>query len=113
MLYCYGISRVDNKNQAHKKGWKKVNSTHNFIVCRVSAFWNRSCFPSTDLIRVRQKIKFSMCTWGRTIWEALKNKMFINMNTSAIAKKTNKEIPNEIWTIRRHRNILHSQYSPG
>lgn len=68
-----------------------MTGTHNFIVSRVRAFWNCSCFPLTDLIRIRQKIKFSMCTWGRAIWEVLKNKMVINMNAHVLAKKKNKE----------------------
>lgn len=74
-----------------KQGWKKVNSTHKFIVSRVRAFWSCSCFPSTDLVTVWQKIKFSLCTWGRAIWEVLENKKVINMNVHALAKKTNKK----------------------
>jgi len=107
MLYCSFISRVGKENQSSMKWWKKVNGTHNFIVSRVRGFWSCSCFPSTDLIRIRQKIKFSVCTWGRAIWEALKNKTVINMNVHVLATK-----PNKIWTLSRHRNMSYL-YSLG
>lgn len=68
-----------------------MNGTHKFIVGRVRAFWSCSCFPLTDLIRIWQKIKFSVCTWGRAIREALENKKVINMNAHVLAKKTNKK----------------------
>lgn len=42
-------------------------------------------------MRIWQKIKFSVCTWGRAIWEALENKKVINMNVPVPAKKTNKK----------------------
>lgn len=79
------------QRKSNEKRWKKETSTHDFIVSRVRAFWSCSCFPLTDLIRIRQKIKFCMCTWGRAIWEALKNKAAINMNACVLAKKTNKK----------------------
>lgn len=70
-----------------------MDGTHKFIVSRVRTFWSCSCFPSTDLARVWQKIKFSMCTWGRAIWEVLENKKVTNMNVHVLAKKTNKKVP--------------------
>lgn len=79
------------QRKSSEKWWKKVTGTHDFIVSRVRAFWSCSCFPLTDLIRIRQEIKFCMCTWDRAVWEVLKNKVVINMNAHVPAKKTNKK----------------------
>lgn len=90
-----------------------MKGTHKFIVGRVRAFGSCPCFPSTDLTRVWQKIKFSVCTWGRAIWEVLENKKVTKMNVHVLAKKTNKKAPNEIWAFSRHRNTLHPQVFSG